>query len=61
MGQADHTDWPNLKKYAAENQKLQTMAPNGPRVVFMGNSITEFWKVMDSSFFINKPYINRGD
>ncbi len=60
MGQADHTDWPNLKKYAAENQKLQTMAPNGPRVVFMGNSITEFWKVIDSSFFINKPYINRG-
>lgn len=60
MGQTDQTDWPNLKKYAAENQKLQAMAPNGPRVVFMGNSITEFWKVTDSSFFAGKPYINRG-
>lgn len=60
MGQTDHTDWPNLKKYAAENKQLQALTNDGNRVVFMGNSITEFWKVMDSSFFADKPYINRG-
>ena len=26
----------------------------------MGNSITEFWSVFDSSFFLHKPYIIRG-
>ena len=26
----------------------------------MGDSITEFWKVFDNSFFTNKPYVNRG-
>jgi lysophospholipase L1-like esterase len=26
----------------------------------MGNSITESWKLIDSNFFIGKPYINRG-
>ncbi len=60
MSQTDQTDWPNLNKYAAENQKLHAMANAGDRVVFMGNSITEFWKVTDSSFFAGKPYINRG-
>jgi len=52
-------DWPNLKKYAQENQDLATINDEG-RVVFMGNSITELWKNIDSSFFQNKPYVNRG-
>ncbi len=26
----------------------------------MGNSITEFWGEIDSSFFKGKPYVNRG-
>ena len=30
------------------------------RIVFMGNSITEFWKRLDTSFFSNKHFINRG-
>ncbi|RYD69641.1 MAG: acylhydrolase, partial [Sphingobacteriales bacterium] len=30
------------------------------RVVFMGNSITEGWKIMDSTFFTGRPYIDRG-
>jgi lysophospholipase L1-like esterase len=41
-------DWPNLKKYEDENSKLGS-DPN--RVVFMGNSITENWKNLDSAFF----------
>jgi lysophospholipase L1-like esterase len=29
-------------------------------VVFMGDSITEWWENEDPSFFANKPYVNRG-
>ncbi len=54
------TDWANLKRYASENQELKAPAKAENRIVFMGNSITEFWKVTDSSFFINKHYIDRG-
>jgi len=54
------TDWANLNRYAAENKKLMTPSKNEKRIVFMGNSITEGWLYTDSSFFLNKPYINRG-
>ena len=54
------TDWANLKKYAADNERLKSMSSNEQRIVFMGNSITESWKIVDSSFFAGKPYINRG-
>jgi poly(3-hydroxybutyrate) depolymerase/lysophospholipase L1-like esterase len=30
------------------------------KVVFMGNSITQFWSSTHPSFFANKPYINKG-
>ena len=51
-------DWANLKKYDSENKELST-TPTSKRIVFMGDSITEFWKVNDSSFF-DKSNINRG-
>lgn len=51
-------DWAQLKKYAAENKKLKNPSKTEQRVVFMGNSITEFWK-SDRPFF-NSTYINRG-
>jgi len=38
--------------------KLPTPAADGKRVVFMGDSITEAWKLEES--FPGKPYINRG-
>ena len=53
-------DWANLAKYALENKNLKTTAKEKKRVVFMGDSITEFWKVLDNSFFTGKPYVNRG-
>lgn len=53
-------DWANLEKYAAANKKLPAPAPNEKRVVFMGNSITEFWQYADTTYFKNKSYINRG-
>ncbi len=52
-------DWPNLNRYAQENEKLQSVS-NENRVVFMGNSITEGWLTHDPDFFAGKPYINRG-
>ena len=51
-------DWAQLKKYAAQNKKLSPPAKKEQRVVFMGNSITEFWK-SDRPFF-STTYINRG-
>lgn len=50
-------DWPNLNKYAKENSQL-TNTTNS--VVFMGDSITEFWKVNNEAFFTSNPFIDRG-
>jgi lysophospholipase L1-like esterase len=53
-------DWPNLKKYQKENATLKPTEKNEKRVVFMGNSITEFWGSFSDFFSLNKGYINRG-
>jgi len=57
---ANKPDWPNIKKYDAENAAVPPPAPGEKRVVFMGNSITEFWKYSDSAFFASKGYYCRG-
>lgn len=54
-------DWAFLKRYSEENKNLPAVAPGEKRVVFMGNSITEFWKTIDGELFTkNKSYIDRG-
>ena len=53
-----HNDWPNIRKYQDENSKLPPPAPGENRVIFMGNSITEFWKANDPGYFTS--YVNRG-
>src|SRR5580765_3025858 len=53
-------DWANLKKYREENKNLPPPLSREKRILFMGNSITESWKNLDSSFFANKSYTNRG-
>jgi lysophospholipase L1-like esterase len=53
-------DWADLGRYAEANKQLKQKATAEKRVVFMGNSITEFWSVTDSAYFKGKPYINRG-
>ena len=53
-------DWPNLNRFKKENSKLGSPAKDEHRVVFMGNSITEGWKVADPEFFDRTGYINRG-
>ena len=54
------SDWAGIGRYAAENEKLAKMPRKDSSVVLMGNSITEFWQVLDPAFFEGKPYINRG-
>jgi lysophospholipase L1-like esterase len=51
-------DWANLKKYDSENTKVRTKL-SSKRIVFIGDSITEFWKVHDPHFF-EITNINRG-
>lgn len=53
-------DWPNLGKYHKANTNLKAPAADQQRIVFMGDSITEFWSTIDSEYFLGKPYINRG-
>ncbi|OGX89210.1 GDSL-type esterase/lipase family protein [Hymenobacter coccineus] len=52
----------NLPRYAAENQQLSAPVAGTPRVVLMGNSITDGWPGADPSFFAGKPYeyVGRG-
>jgi lysophospholipase L1-like esterase len=56
------TDWANLARYAPANQQLPAPAAGTPRVVLMGNSITDGWPGADPSFFAGKPYeyVGRG-
>ncbi len=53
-------DWAMLSRYREENEKLVAQATHQTRVVFMGNSITEFWSKHYPEFFAGKPYINKG-
>lgn len=53
-------DWPNLGRYWEADAHLGAPAPNVNRVVFMGDSITDFWIQADSSFFKKNPYLDRG-
>ncbi|ALD22693.1 hypothetical protein AM218_09010 [Hymenobacter sp. DG25A] len=58
-----HNDWAFLKRYAAANQQLPAPTPGTPRVVLLGNSITEGWPQADSIFFARRPpyeFIGRG-
>jgi lysophospholipase L1-like esterase len=59
-GKAQAQDWPNLNKYQNENANLAPSAAGQKRIVFMGDSITEFWSVINPEYFAGKPYVNRG-
>ena len=54
-------DWPWLSHFRDDNSKLPPPAPGENRVVFMGDSITQAWKIEGpEGSFPGKPYINRG-
>ncbi|HYW47066.1 MAG TPA: SGNH/GDSL hydrolase family protein [Bryobacteraceae bacterium] len=54
------SDTAALGRYAAENASVPAPKPDEERVVFMGDSITDFWGRRYGKFFPGKPYINRG-
>jgi lysophospholipase L1-like esterase len=52
---ADHD---NLKRYDEANRKLPRADPSKPRVVFMGDSITDIWRL--NEYFPDRDFVNRG-
>jgi lysophospholipase L1-like esterase len=51
-------DFPWLARFKAADLALAPPAAGEDRVVFMGDSITQLWKIGES--FPGRPYINRG-
>ncbi|MCC6292187.1 MAG: hypothetical protein IT164_06030 [Bryobacterales bacterium] len=51
-------DRDNLKRYAEANSRLGPPAPGKPRVVFLGDSITDGWRF--NEYFPERDFINRG-
>ena len=51
-------DFANFARYRDANTKLAPPAKDEKRVVFYGDSITDFWKLAE--YFPNQPYVNRG-
>ena len=51
-------DFAELQRYRSANNALQSVRPENGRVVFFGDSITDFWKL--DEYFPGKPYVNRG-
>ncbi len=51
-------DWNQLGRYHEDNERLKAQPADPRRVVFLGDSITDGWKLSQS--FPDKPYVNRG-
>lgn len=50
------SDWAAFKRY----EKANTEIAKTPEVVFMGNSITDYWVRDDSDFFTKNNFVGRG-
>jgi lysophospholipase L1-like esterase len=51
-------DRDNLRRYEEANRALPSPKPGENRVVFLGDSITDGWRL--NEYFPGKPYVNRG-
>jgi lysophospholipase L1-like esterase len=51
-------DWNQLGRYHQADQELKKQPGDPRRVVFMGDSITDFWRL--GEYFPGQPYIDRG-
>jgi lysophospholipase L1-like esterase len=56
--QARTADRDNLARYGEANRRLPPPVPANPRVVFLGDSITDFWRL--NEYFPDHDFINRG-
>ncbi|MCW5981234.1 MAG: SGNH/GDSL hydrolase family protein [Bryobacteraceae bacterium] len=55
---ARNPDRDNLARYEEDNQKVGAPNPANPRVVFLGDSITDGWRL--NEYFPERDFINRG-
>ena len=53
---AQPKDWAQFERYASQNKSLTAH----PKVVFMGNSITDSWVDIVPEFFANNNFVGRG-
>ncbi len=51
-------DRDNLKRYAEANERLGPPSPDVPRAVFLGDSITDGWRL--NEYFTGRDFVNRG-
>jgi lysophospholipase L1-like esterase len=51
-------DWNQLGRYHSANEDLKKRPVDPRRVVFMGDSITDLWRLEE--YFPSKAYVNRG-
>jgi acyl-CoA thioesterase-1 len=52
------SDRDNLRRFEEANRKLPSIDPAKPRVVFFGDSITDFWRL--NEYFPDRDFVNRG-
>ena len=52
-------DWCGFERYRADNERI-IASGEFPEVVFMGNSITEYWALYHPEFFKQHNYCGRG-
>jgi lysophospholipase L1-like esterase len=51
-------DWNQLGRYHEDDRRLAGQSQEKGRVIFLGDSITDGWKL--ALYFPGKPYVNRG-
>lgn len=51
-------DRDNLRRYEEANRQLPPPSPDQPRVVFLGDSITDGWRL--NEYFPGRDFVNRG-
>jgi lysophospholipase L1-like esterase len=51
-------DRDNLQRYAEANRKLAAPNPKNARIVFLGDSITDAWRL--NEYFPDRDFVNRG-
>src|ERR1700686_112934 len=51
-------DWNQLGRYHQANQQLKNQPADLKRVVFIGDSITDIWRL--DEYFPGQSYVNRG-
>lgn len=56
--QLRNPDPDNLARYAEQDARLAAPNPEKPRVIFLGDSITDLWRL--NEYFPDRDFVNRG-